>query len=386
MGKIEEYTKTIPSKSGKNSYKSNLKSFFRYLSPDPEHEKKYDRYLGIPLSTKQKKYVENYFKTKRDYKKDVINFVMSLNGSPPKTIKSKVAAIKGFLQYNDIELKNKAWKEINNKIQGSRAVTLDKVPSKEELKQILTFATVKDRALFLTLTSSGMRIGEACKIRLDDIKELPMIHIRAGYTKSGNSRVTFVSPEAHEAIEQWLKERDDYLRVAVTRLNCAKPRIEGKRPERIVKSRNDDRVFPYVTSTARTMWNRLLRKSDLNQRDPSSGYHSIHIHCLRKYFCSHLNIAGVPSDVIEALLGHEEKLMRIYNIYTHEQLGEIYSKAVHHLTVLESQPDLTGVHEELKEKDQQIKELQERMQRFEDLMNQKEHLLNLYEAQLKNKK
>ena len=373
MNIIEKYTKTIPSKSGQNSYKSNIKSYIRFLKPDPTFEKKHNRYIGIPLSNKQKQFTENYFKKKREYKKDVLTFIISLNGTPAKTIKSKLASVKGWLQYNDVELLNKHWKEILNKIQGSRAVTIDKVPTKQELKRIMSHATVKDRALFLTLISSGIRIGEACKIKLNDIEELAKIYIRAEYTKSGNSRIVFVSPEAKEAINQWKEQRNDYLRVAVTRLNCAKPRIEGKRTERIKKSLDDDRVFPFATSTARAMWNRLIRKAGLNQRDPSSGYHSMHIHCLRKYFSGNMNIAGMPSDIVESLLGHEDKLKRIYNLYTVEQLEEIYNKHVNKICLSEAygtDEKINSLDEQLKEKDRQISELQKKVEDVDDMKMQ----------------
>jgi len=372
MTLIEQFTDTLPKTRGQ-TYKSNIKSYFRYLAPDPEHEKQYDRYIGIPLSKKQKDYVNTYFNNNRDYKKDLKNFVLSLNGAPPKTIKSKVAAIKSFFEHYDIELKNKDWKDIKKEIKGSRAVTLDKVPSKEELKQILAHATVKDRALFLTLVSSGMRIGEACQITLDDIKDLPMIKIRAKYAKSDNARVTFVSPEAQEAIEAWLPLRDDYLRVAVKRLNCQKPSIEGKRPERIVKDRHDNRVFPIATSTARTMWNRLLTKSGYDDIDPSSGIHSIHIHCLRKYFSSHLNINGCPHDIVEALLGHEEKLSRVYNIYTHAQLKDIYDQYVSGVCVFQdhnTDDRINSMETQVNTLKSENEKLEHRLNEFTELMRE----------------
>jgi len=364
MNIIEKYTKTIPSKSGQNSYKSNIKSYIRFLKPDPTFEKKHNRYIGIPLSNEQKQFTEDYFKKGRDYKDDVLNFVISLKGTPAKTINTKLAAVKGWLQYNDVEILQKHWKNILNKIQGSRAVTIDKVPTKKELKKIMSTATVKDRALFLTLISSGMRIGEACKIKLNDIKELPKIKIRAEYTKSGNSRIVFVSPEATEAINEWKEQRKDYLRVAVTRLNCVKPRIDGKKPERIIKSLDDDRVFPYATSTARVMWNRLIRKAGLDERDPSSGYHSLHVHCLRKYFSGNMNVAGMPSDIVESLIGHEDKLKRIYNLYTVEQLEEIYNKYVNKICISEAYDTderINDLNEQAKEKDTEIKDLKQQM-------------------------
>jgi len=58
------------------------------------------------------------------------------------------------------------------------------------------------------LASSGMRIGEALQLELDDLNlnSYPAkIYIRGEYTKSGNPRIAFIFSEAKEAVEEWLK-------------------------------------------------------------------------------------------------------------------------------------------------------------------------------------
>nr|NIM44154.1 tyrosine-type recombinase/integrase [Nitrososphaeria archaeon]NIN53610.1 tyrosine-type recombinase/integrase [Nitrososphaeria archaeon]NIQ34131.1 tyrosine-type recombinase/integrase [Nitrososphaeria archaeon] len=88
---------------------------------------------------------------------------------------------------------------------------------------------VKGKALFLILLSSGMRIGECLKLKLDDVDldreysveneviTVPTIEIQGEYTKTGNPRVTFISNETKEIINEWFKIREKYIKTATKR-------------------------------------------------------------------------------------------------------------------------------------------------------------------------
>ncbi len=73
---------------------------------------------------------------------------------------------------------------------------------------------VRGRALYLTLASSGMRIGETLKVKVADLemdKEPVRIMVRGEHTKNGDSRIAFVSTEAKEALAEWLRRREHWL-------------------------------------------------------------------------------------------------------------------------------------------------------------------------------
>ena len=138
--------------------------------------------------------------------------------------------------------------------------TIDHVPTVPELKSILTHGRVKEKALFLVMASSGLRINEALSITINDIKlrdekdniiSPSMIKIRQEVSKNETPRITFISDEARDILIEWLKIRNEYLITSVQKL--AKRNIQ--------KKLNDDRVFPYAWSTAWNMWTRMLHKS-----------------------------------------------------------------------------------------------------------------------------
>jgi integrase len=145
-------------------------------------------------------------------------------------------------------------------IKGSKALTLDIIPTNKELKQILLHVPNQGNALYLTLESNGIKIGELLKSNIEDLylEENPAcIQVRGEITQTGNSRHVFFSREAKEALVEWLKVRSDCLQAAV-----AKSRIYDKKVE-------DSRIFPFDPSTAYSFWRKALHKAKLNGKDKS---------------------------------------------------------------------------------------------------------------------
>jgi len=262
---------------------------------------------------------------------DVQVFAAAIKDMPPKTRRTYLAAVKIFLLENGVELPQLFWRRLHGRVKGSQPVSEEKVPSKADLRNVMMHLPAAGRALFLTLVSSGMRIGEALKLQLGDLelnRDPPLIRIRAEYTKTGEKRIVFITPEAAEAIRGWLKVRDEYLKAAALR-------------SRHAKSVDDRRVFPFTSANARFMWRNALRKTGNGQVDPRTRRTLMHPHVLRKYFRSVVgSIAGV--DAAEALMGHHSYLAEVYRKYPDPErfLGEAYRKAVGELQVfVEEHPD-----------------------------------------------
>jgi len=290
---------------------------------------------------------EKYFSTERDYEKDVRNFLQSLNGSAPLTIRLKLSSIKSFLIENEVELSLKFWRNANRKVKGSRALTLDRIPTKTELKQILMHMPIQGKTLYLILESSGMRIGELLKSNIDDLylnEEPARIQIRGEVTKTGNSRHAFFSSEAKEAVTEWLKVREDYLSAAIGKSHLYD------------KVSDDPRLFPFNSSTAYCLWKNALHKAGLNGRDKSTNREKLHPHVLRKFFRTRLP-SVIPVDVVEALMGHEGYLTEVYRKYTVEDLAKFYLKGEPALLVFTDTQKVVELHKAIEEKNIQLQVL-----------------------------
>jgi integrase len=258
-----------------------------------------------------------------------------------------ITAIRVFLVENNVELPSKFWRRISGRIKGSRPLTLDKVPSNAELKRIILHMPIHGKALFLTLASSGMRIGEALKLKIDDIdfNSSPVkINIRGEITKTGNSRITFISKEAAEAIQEWLKVREQYIEAA-----CGK---SHKYP----KMKNDDRVFPFEANTAYAIWRNALKKAGFLQKDSQTNRHRMHPHVLRKFFRTKLG-AVIPVDIVETLMGHEGYLTEVYRKYSFEDLAKFYSQGEAAVSIMAELEEVSKLRVEVEERNKQLQQL-----------------------------
>ncbi len=290
---------------------------------------------------------EKYFTENRDIQKDLEDFLAYIRDYAPLTKRNKVSSVRNFLVENDVELPQKFWRRLVRRIKGSRALTLDKVPSNTGLRKLLTHMPMQGRALYLLLSSSGMRIGEALQLTLEDLllDEEPLrIQIRGEYTKTGNSRHAFASRETKEALQEWLKIRGEYLEAAV-----------GK-SHHYEKSMKDDRLFPFQSTTAYLMWRGALKKAKMAQRDKSTNIRKLHPHVLRKFFRTRLG-AVIPVDVVEALMGHEGYLTEVYRRYTVEDLAKFYKQGEHSLLVFTEAAEVSKLKQEVEEQNRQLQTL-----------------------------
>jgi len=201
-------------------------------------------------------------------------------------------------------------------------VTKDEIPTKNELKLILTYLSVKNRALFLFLISTGVRIGAALQLKITDLNldvDPPYAQIRTAYTKRGlGGRKVWFNPETKEAIQAWLNVKDTY-------------RKRGKRGGYFDKKL----VFGMGYGSTLKAYQMALKKAGLDQRDPNTKLRirKYHIHTLRKFFRTQMGDAGMPDMITHALMGHKAYLSKAYD--RPQKLAETYVKYMKAVTIFE---------------------------------------------------
>jgi len=332
MSRIEEFLSLYKGKSTVTAYRWALAEFFKSVYGENGH--------------KLEELGDKYFTDNRDYEKDITKFLAAINDKPPKSVRLMLSAVKSFLIENRVELTEKFWRGVIRRVKGSRARTQDKVPSNVELRQILTHTPVQGTALFLTLASSGMRIGEALQLKLEDLSldnEPAKVSIRGSYTKTGNSRIAFISREATETIQQWLRVREDYLSAA-------------SKKSRYEKSAEDDRLFPFEHLTAYVIWKNAVRKAGFLKRDPETNRHTVHPHTLRKFFRSKMSQL-IPVDIVEALMGHEGYLTEVYRRYSEEDLAKFYLQGESAVLIFTEAGEVRKLRAEVEERNKQLQTL-----------------------------
>jgi len=330
---IEHFLSYYGNDQTRKGYRSGLNKFFRSVDCNPD----------------------TYFNTTRDYELDIRQFANSIKGNAPKTFYSYVGVVRQLFMRQKIDIDPLVWRDMKLIKKGKHAITRDRPASLDELKLMLSHADLKMKSLLLTLLSSGIRIGELTKITVNDIdfeQEPTKIYLRGSITKTGNARICFISQEATVYLQEWMKQRESYLALAVRMMN-----IPGK-----TKSGNDNRVFPFTVNAARSAFLRLLRLTNLEMRDSETNRYVIHLHTFRKYFRSKMALV-IPQDIVEVLMGHQSYLSSAYIRYTEEELAEYYLQGVSAVTVFgnNNSRELKQLEEEIKRRDDRIASIENHM-------------------------
>jgi integrase/recombinase XerD len=178
------------------------------------------------------------------------------------------------------------------------------LPRAIEPEDIRAFLSViekpRDRAMFLVLLRTGMRIGELLNARVKDVhmNDKRIDIIEASKTRTG--RVVYLSDDAHTALKIWLKQHDPHI------------------PYLFYSQQRN--AFGYTG--ARNVFVKYIKKSGLAHK----GYT---LHCLRHTFASELLNAGMRLECLQHLLGHEcIEMTRRYARLTNITRKEEYFKAM----------------------------------------------------------
>lgn len=365
MGKLADYLKNYSNRGTAQGYITAVYTFLDFIYG--RQRKQYRVTDGE--RTNYEKLLDKYFKEKRDFSEDMANFAVSLHNRPPLTARPTFVRVKEFFAYYNKELSSKDLKFIRNKLPKGNARTMEKDMDIETIRMILQHLDVKGRALILVLASSGMRINEALSVTLDDmdLKAKPAcITVRGENSKNGDTRISFISAEAGQAVQEWLKVRADYIRSSANRNNGLVKSGRGK-----TKTDNDDgRLFPFSDQNANALWETALTKAELLSRDKTTNRKQLHYHQFRKFFISQLSLI-ISKEIPEMLAGHSGYLTGAYRRYTKKQLAEEYLKGQHLLTI-QSPKELQEMETEFKAKLQNHSEMLEHIVR--ENMRLKQHM------------
>ncbi|MCJ7632576.1 site-specific integrase [Candidatus Bathyarchaeota archaeon] len=349
MGRIgvNEFIRQFPSKSTKNNYRVSLIQFFCTIYPELKPLHPTSRYGSQDLWLKFYALIDEksiqYLDEGRNFRNDYMTFKESLEGKPPKTIMNRMNPVNRFLQDNDIILPKRFVSNVNGK--ESEAISEEKIPSNDELRRILEYLPVQGKALALMLSSSGLRLGEAVSLEISDIDwgtNPVQIKIRQENSKTGKSRITFMSQEARLAVEEWLKFREQYVIQAEARTVLSKRH-----------GRSNDLLFPFSQENFNSMWLNALSKTQLGKRDKRTNRTTLHPHNLRKFFRMVVGRYGI--DEVECMLGHQTGLNKVYANLPDKtdgikRIAEVYLKAEKDLSVYKRGADLEKFRVDLEKK------------------------------------
>jgi len=216
------------------------------------------------------------------------------------TVRTRLACIIAFLHFlmeQDVLSGTLLKRSIKLKLPD----TLPRAIHPADVRRLLSvMEDIRDRALFLLLLRTGIRIGEALGLRESDldIKDRK-VHLFEG-EKNSMGRVVYLSDDALFALKLWLRRRD-------------------KDKEFIFYGQGNKSI---CYSTGRSLFVKYLKKAGLEQK----GYT---VHCLRHTFASELLNAGMRLECLQPLLGHQDiEVTRRYARLTDRTREEEYFRAM----------------------------------------------------------
>ena len=216
------------------------------------------------------------------------------------TVRTRLACIIAFLHFlmeQDVIPGSLLKRRIKLKLPD----TLPRGINPSDVRKLLSVIDdTRDRALFLLLLRTGIRIGEALGLRLNDLDIRDRkVHLFEG-EKNSMGRVVYLSDDVLFALKLWLRRRD-------------------KKKEFVFYGQGNRHL---CYSAGRSHFVNYLKKAGLDQK----GYT---VHCLRHTFASELLNAGMRLECLQQLLGHHDiEVTRRYARLTDRTREQEYFRAM----------------------------------------------------------
>jgi integrase/recombinase XerC/integrase/recombinase XerD len=193
------------------------------------------------------------------------------------TVKTRMAFIMAFLHFL-VEQNLIPGTAMKKTIRFKLPDALPRAIAPKDLRKLLcVIHNTRDRALILLLLRTGIRIGEALGLTLNDIDLRDRkVHLFQG-EKNSMGRVVYFSDDAFFALKRWFKRRDP-----------GKQFLFYGQAER-----------PLCYSAAASRFKKYLTRAKLTDK----GYT---VHSLRHTYASELLNAGMRLECLQKLMGHQD--------------------------------------------------------------------------------
>lgn len=214
--------------------------------------------------------------------RDYIRWLQNSKNLSDRTINHAISQLRFFTMY----VLHKPWDDTQLPMRRFDTY-LPYVPSKEETWNFIsTMPDLKPKTMVILMYSSGLRIGEVCQLRYEDVDRKNMrLHIT--HSKSRNDRYAILSKTALDALTQYWFE-------------CGRPK---------------GYLFPKQNGEDRPIDTFFLSRHIHAHEDRLGWERKITCHSFRHAFGTHLYENGTDLLTIKNLMGH--KSLTSTMIYIH---------------------------------------------------------------------
>jgi integrase len=317
----------------------------------------YAKFLNVPLDQ-----VHHHLSVA-----NLLKYADSRNQFSDYGTKNVLSILHRYFTVNGIQFDEMEYNAVRPKVEREHN---DKPLELETLQKMMDLTDAHGRALLSFLVSTGCRPGETCEIRLSDVKG-DMVTIRNEIAKGHHGGTVFLTVEAREYIDLWLRERDAWIktnRARAVKLRAG-PKPEPGEPDTrklIVMPKNDQRLFALSYSSLAGIFSRLYDKVDGEQ----GKYHAkCTVHACRKYFRTQAALGGMHPDLVTGIMRQTGYLDSTYVRMTEEERRKQFHE--HEAALYLTRADHRIQTGRLAEQERTITELTERLAQVEQIQQEK---------------
>ena len=300
---FEEY---IQSERTRECYSYQLQRFVNYYKLDS-----FDSILNLKTDDLKEK-LEDY----------VISF--KNDGKSPNYIRVIVFAIQSFCDSNDKMGIN--WKKIRKLLGKKQRPKKSRPYTTSEIKRMLhSSKSLRNKALILFLSSSGVRRGAIPDLRMKDLKQMSHGCVSVTvYNDSDEEYVTFINKEANDTLSLYFEQR--------------KYNGESFTPNSFVFHAIHADVHGDPKPLNEKSISNLILRCKINAGVNFDDSPNLLCHAFRRRFNTILKLnPDSNAPLIERLMGHDMKLDNSYFQPTLDNLFEEYQKGMSDLAIDDSE-------------------------------------------------
>ena len=222
-----------------------------------------------------------------------------------KTQNYHLIALRSFLKYlakRDIKSLSPEKIELSKSVRKQLSfLTSEEVERLFEAVSSDETTALRDRAILELLFSGGLRVSELCNLDRDHINLKRREFMVRG--KGQKDRPIFISPEASEALEQYLKTRSDK----------EKPLFIS------YSAKNKSDIGRLTPRSIQRLVNKYAKIAGITKH--------VSPHTLRHSFATDLLMNGADLRSVQAMLGHSDiSTTQVYTHVTDQHLKEVHKK------------------------------------------------------------
>jgi len=285
----------------------------------------------------------NYFMTylqlqKGDYDKpvqrdpktiqmDICDFVSYMRGSGRSyaVVSVYVAALSKFFAMNDITTIN--WLKVHSHMGEHEKVAEDRPYTHSEIQTLLNNATLRNKAIIMTMCSAGIRMGALTYLRFRDLEPIDRYHLYKVnvYARSRKSAYfCFCTPECRNAIDSYLEHRRRWGERITEDSPLYRTDYNIRRHTPEIKAVSTHSIKDLMSSLLlRTGLRKLQTETETNKHKRS---HIMMTHGFRKFFETNAFKAGMDHMYLRRLMGQKSGLEDSYLKISEDELLEGDSK------------------------------------------------------------